>query len=88
MHKSTSPEHQRPSELVSVHKWPFSRRAAFSAGFRLRRTAVRLAENLCAALLDEEIAHFWIGQAIYRSFMIHGWTLITGTGVLDTGWSG
>jgi hypothetical protein len=26
-----------PASLVSIHKWPFSRRAAFSAGFRLRR---------------------------------------------------
>ena len=31
---SGSPE----SELVSIHKWPFFRWTAFSAGFRLRRT--------------------------------------------------
>jgi len=26
------------TQLVSIHKWPFFRRAAFSAGFGLRRT--------------------------------------------------
>jgi hypothetical protein len=32
---------------VSIHKWPFLPCSAFSAGFRLRRTGVRLTENPC-----------------------------------------
>ena len=34
-------------KLVSIHKWPFLPCSAFSAGFRLRRTGVRLTKNPC-----------------------------------------
>jgi len=44
--------------LVPIHKWPFLSCSAFSAGFRLRRTDVRLTANLCAALIRTKIAHF------------------------------
>jgi hypothetical protein len=50
---------------VSIHKWPFLSWSAFSAGFRLRRTDVRLAANPCSALIRTEIAHFWIGHYWY-----------------------
>jgi len=48
----------QPLFLVSIHKWPFLPCSAFSAGFRLRRTGVRLTENPCAALIRTKIAHF------------------------------
>jgi hypothetical protein len=45
-----------------------------AAGFRLRRTDVRLTANPCAALIRTKIAHFCIGHPLC-SFLIHGWTL-------------
>jgi len=69
------------SELVSIHKWPFLSCSAFSAGFRLRRTDVRLPVPLCGdrkplcGLDQKKNSHFWIGHPLC-SFWAHGWTLI------------
>jgi hypothetical protein len=61
-------------KLVSIHKWPFLPCSAFSAGFRLRRTDVRLTENPCAALIRTKIAHLCIGHPSC-SFCMRVWEL-------------
>jgi hypothetical protein len=60
----TFPSHRLPhTKSVSIHKWPFFRWAAFSAGFRLQRTlSTPRRKPLC-------------GLAQRKKFSFMNWTL-------------